>query len=61
MQAAGCVMGYRENGGMVADMDFFGSYVKNTKRIPSAKERTYEERRKQKEIFEVIDDYIEQA
>lgn len=61
MQAAGCVMGYRENSGMVVDMDFFGSYVKNTKMIPSAKERTYEERRKQKEIFEVIDDYIEQA
>ena len=36
-------MGYRANGGMVMDMDFFGSYVKNTKVIPSVKE-SYEER-----------------
>lgn len=53
-------MGYRANGGMVMDMDFFGSYVKNTKVIPSVKE-SYEERAKQREIFEIIDDYIEQA
>lgn len=38
-------MGYRANGGMVMDMDFFGSYVKNTKVIPSVKE-SYEERAK---------------
>ncbi len=53
-------MGYRANGGMVMDMDFFGSYVKNTKVIPSVKE-SYEEKAKQREIFEIIDDYIEQA
>ena len=41
-------MGYRANGGMVMDMDFFGSYVKNTKVIPSVKE-SYEERAKQRE------------
>ncbi len=58
--AAGYNMGYRANAGMVMDMDFFGSYVKNTKTIPSAKE-SYEKREKQREIFEVIDDYIEQA
>lgn len=44
----------------IMDMDFFGSYVKNTKVIPSVKE-SYEERAKQREIFEIIDDYIEQA
>lgn len=61
MQAAGCVMGYRENSGMVVDMDFFGSYVKNTRVIPSVAEEFNKEKVNQKEIFEIIDDYIEQA
>lgn len=61
MQATGCAMGYRENNGMVVDMDFFGAYVKNMRTIPSAAKGCNEEKATQKEIFEIIDDYIEQA
>lgn len=41
---------------------FFGSYIRNTHTIYGYDEREEAERkRKEKEMFEIIEDYIEQA
>ena len=42
--------------------DSFGSYIMNMRRVPGAEfHNEKEEKRKEKELFETIDDYVEQA
>ena len=42
--------------------NIFGSYIMNMRRVPGAEfHNEKEEKRKEKELFETIDDYVEQA
>lgn len=40
--------------------NFFGAYVRNTIIVPGMKE-TEDEKKREKELFEIVEDYIEQA
>lgn len=40
----------------------FGSYIDNTRSVPGYTEETDENsKKKEKELFEMVDDYVEQA
>ena len=45
-----------------ATANIFGSYIMNMRKVPGADFRNEkEEKQKEKDLFEAIDDYVEQA